>query len=244
MRKTGVRVFAGSLVFIMMITVVPAASAQDAATSTKTTKQDAQGEQQTAFYKRIMEILNGSTKLEYPKPPTQAEERETPIFGEPEVTKEQMVSFIRRHNPFPKINCSLEELVDIYYEEAAHEGIRPDLALAQAILETGYFRFGKDVLPQQNNYSGLGTTGSGVQGAFFETPRIGVRAHIQHLLAYSTSRDPLKPVVDPRFNIVRSLPYHSAQCSTWESLSGKWAVPGVGYGERIVKIIEAIKTGR
>lgn len=244
MRKPGVRVFAGSLLFLMMVTAAPAASAQEAATSATTTKQGVPSGQQTDFYKRIMDILNGPTKLEYPKPQAQPEERETPIFGQPEVSKEQMVSFIRRHNPFPRINCSLEELVDIYYEEATHEGIRPDLALAQAILETGYFRFGKDVLPQQNNYSGLGTTGSGVQGAFFETPRLGVRAHIQHLLAYSASRDPLNPVIDPRFHIVRSLPYHSAQCSTWESLSGKWAVPGVGYGERIVKIVDAVKSGR
>ncbi|HMM22663.1 MAG TPA: glucosaminidase domain-containing protein [Selenomonadales bacterium] len=239
MRKAGLRIGAGSLVFIWMIAAVPAASASPAPAT-----QEADGGQQTDFYKRIMEILKGPPDLEYPKSQTPAEGRETPIFGPPEVSREQMVSFIRRHNPFPKINCSLEELVDMYYEEASHEGVRPDLALAQAIMETGYFRFGSDVLPQQNNFSGLGTTGGGVQGAFFETPRTGVRAHIQHLIAYSATRDPLKPLVDPRFHLVRALPYRSAQCSTWESLSGKWAVPGVGYGERIVKIIDAVKTGR
>ena len=243
MRKAGMRIGAGFLVFIWMITAVPAASAQDAVTSPAPAKQEVASGQQTAFYKRIMEILNGPTNLEYPKPQNSNEGRETPIFGQPVVTKEQMVSFIRRQNPFPQITCSLEELVDIYYEEASHEGIRPDLALAQAILETGFFRYGRDVLPQQNNFSGLGTTGGGVQGASFESPRIGVRAHIQHLIAYSAARDPLKPVVDPRFHLVRALPYRSAQCSTWESLSGKWAVPGVGYGERIVKIIDAVKTG-
>ncbi len=191
------------------------------------------------FYDRIMAILKEPPKLE-PAPVKQAPKGHTPIFGPAEVTKEQMVNFIRRYNPLPKLTCNLEELVDLYWEEAGHEGVRPDLAMAQAILETGYFRFGGDVLPTQNNFAGLGTTG-GARGVWFESARIGVRAHIQHLLAYATAREPLKPIVDPRYEIVRSLPHSFAQCYSWESLGGKWAIPGVGYGEKIVKIIAYIK---
>jgi hypothetical protein len=197
------------------------------------------------FYDRIMDILKETPKLEPPAPVRQAPKVQghTPIFGKAEVTKEQMVSFIRRHNPMPKISCALEELVELYWEEAGHEGIRPDLALAQAILETGFFRYGGDVLPTQNNFAGLGATGAG-RGAWFESARIGVRAHIQHLLAYSTAREPLRPIVDPRYDIVRALPHLSAKCPSWESLGGKWAIPGVGYGEKIVKILSYIKGDR
>jgi hypothetical protein len=113
--------------------------------------------------------------------------------------------------------------------------------MAQALLETGFFRFGGDVLPAQNNFAGIGATGGGARGASFESARQGVRAHIQHLLAYTTVREPLRPIVDPRYHIVRSLPQYFAQCSTWESLGGKWAIPGHGYGERIVKMLAYVK---
>lgn len=193
------------------------------------------------FYDRIMDILKHPPKLDPPSQQPSLVKKQTPIFGTAEITKEQMVNFIRRTNPLPKITVALEELVDLYWEEAGHEGIRPDLALAQALLETGFFRFGGDVLPAQNNFAGIGSTGGGARGASFESARAGVRAHIQHLLAYTTARAPLNPIIDPRYHIVKSLPQYFAQCPSWESLGGKWAIPGNGYGEKIVKIISYIK---
>jgi Mannosyl-glycoprotein endo-beta-N-acetylglucosaminidase. len=202
-----------------------------------------------SFYERITNILKHPPTLE-PAALEPAGERQvpapagqTPILGAAEIDKAQMVKFIRRNNPVPKLSCALEELVELYWEEAGNEGIRPDFALAQAILETGFFRFGGDVLPTQNNFAGLGTTGGGLRGAWFDSPRLGVRAHIQHLLAYTTTREPLNPIIDPRYSLVRALPQYSARCNTWESLGGKWAIPGIGYGERIVKIISYIKGG-
>ncbi len=200
-----------------------------------------------SFYDRIMDIIKQPPKPApepAPAPGPQLTKGHTPIFGKAEISKEQMVGFIRRANQYPKITVSLEELVDLYWEEAGNEGVRPDLALAQALLETGFFRFGGDVLPAQNNFAGIGSTGGGARGATFESARIGVRAHIQHLLAYTTTREPLRPIVDPRYQIVRSIPHYFAQCPTWESLGGKWAIPGFGYGERIVKMIANIKGDR
>ena len=84
------------------------------------------------------------------------------IEGEPVATQEQMVEFILLRNPHPKINCTVEELVRYYYEEGAVEGIRADIALCQAIKETGTWNYGGDVTPDQNNFCGLGTTGAGV----------------------------------------------------------------------------------
>jgi hypothetical protein len=222
----------------LFLLAAPAQAAPEGAGASAQVRQaDGQG-----FYDRIMAILKQPPGL---KPDSvrasQAPKGQTPIFGAAEITKEQMVSFIRRHNPLPQISVALEELVELYWEEAGHEGIRPDLALAQAILETGFFRFGGDVLPSQNNFAGIGTTGGGSRGATFESARHGVRAHIQHLLAYTTTREPLKPIVDPRYELVRSLPQYFAQCQSWESLGGKWAIPGVGYGEKIVKIVAYIK---
>jgi hypothetical protein len=195
--------------------------------------------QSQGFYDRIMHILKDPPKLEYPPHQPVVENQETPILGSPEVTREQIVLFVRQYNPDPRLSCSLEEIVGLYYEEAELEGIRPDIAFSQALLETGFFRYGGDVLPEQNNFAGIGTTGRGTRGIWFETPRLGVRAHIQHLLAYTNSHEPTQPIIDPRYYIARNV--HFSQCSSWESLSGKWAVPGINYGQNILKILERIK---
>ena len=42
-----------------------------------------------------------------------------------------------------------------------------DLAFSQALLETGFFAFGGTVVPEQNNFCGLGTTSATVRGAYF-----------------------------------------------------------------------------
>lgn len=161
------------------------------------------------------------------------------ISGEPLATKEQCIKYLIKHNALPLITVTPKELVDSFYEEAELEGIRPDVAFAQAIHETGYFRYGGDVIPLQNNYSGLGTTGGGVQGAWFPTAQIGIRAQVQHLLAYSSTRQPKLAIVDPRYQIVR----HSGnfgKAVTWTDLNGKWAVPGKTYGQMILAIHQKI----
>lgn len=164
---------------------------------------------------------------------------DTSIIGTPMATQQQCVRYLLRNNPNPNLNVSAEEIVAYYYEEGSREGIRPDVAFAQALKETGFFRYGGDVIPEQNNYCGLGTTGGGVKGEFFSSPRIGVRAHIQHLLAYSSTRRPTMPVVDPRYGIVRQA-YGSRTLGTWQDLNGRWAVPGNYYGQEILSMFRDI----
>lgn len=199
-------------------------------------------EENGVFYRRIIKILENRSDREPGAAYLPRMANETAILGSAELTQEQMVRFILRHNPSPQLTVPVEELVGYYYQEAALEGIRPDAALAQAILETGYFRFGGDVLPEQNNFAGLGTLRQGVRGATFDSARIGVRAHIQHLLAYTANHEPMTPIADPRYNVVRQMSSYSGQCQTWESLSGRWAVPGVNYGQQIVKIVNSVKS--
>lgn len=160
---------------------------------------------------------------------------ELTIEGEPMATEEQCVSYLVKNNPIPEITVTPRELVKMYYEEGRREGIRPDVAFAQALHETGFFRYGGDVVAMQNNYCGLGTTGGGVKGAWFDTARLGVRAQIQHLLAYTTTREPRDEIVDPRYELVKySDRFGKAQM--WTDLNGKWAVPGRQYGQNILKL--------
>ena len=162
---------------------------------------------------------------------------EIEILGKATATKLQMVNYIRKHNPQAKLNCSIEEIVDLYYEEASIEGIRPDIAICQAIKETGFWNYGGDVDPKQNNYCGLGATGNKEPGASFESPRLGVRAHIQHLLAYTSTNPPKTAIVDPRYMLIaRFKPEIFGKIKTWKGLGGVWAVPGIVYGEDIVNL--------
>lgn len=159
------------------------------------------------------------------------------ILGTPIATKEQALKYLLMRNPNPKLSVSPQEIVDYYYEEAGAEGVRPDAAFAQALKETGYFNYGGTVTPNQNNYCGLGTTSATVKGAYFSSARIGVRAHIQHLLAYATVRPPRKDIVDPRYTLVRTA-YSTTTVDTWPGLNGRWAVPGDNYGQDIMRIVK------
>ena len=181
--------------------------------------------------------LADSGPKDIPKIILREDPRDITIFGEPVATQEQMVQFIRLRNPNPKINCSIEDLVRYYYEEGAVENIRADIAICQAIKETGTWNYGGDVTPDQNNFCGLGTTGGGVKGGYFATPQIGARAHIQHLLVYTSTRPTKLENVDPRYDhIVNNRRDVFGNVHTWVGLNGIWASPGHNYGQDILSL--------
>lgn len=155
------------------------------------------------------------------------------IFGEAEASKKQAVALIKQNNPKVRLACSVEELVDLYWKEAEREGVRPDLALAQSLVETGSYAYGGDVHHNQNNFCGLGTTGGGVKGAKFKTPELGVRAHIQHLLAYTQKKRPQTAIVDPRYDLAHNIRLERGLVDTWYGLNGTWAM-GSLYCEKIM----------
>ena len=182
-----------------------------------------------------------AANLDILKMPT-TEPTEVTIAGEATATEEQMLAYLLRRNPTPKLTGTPEELVHAYYEEAEHEGVRADVALAQAFKETGCFAYGGDVDWKQNNFCGLGATGGGVKGLSFPDMRTGARAHIQHLLAYSRKERPTNPVVDPRYDLIRTnRPDIYGRLTRWTDLNGVWAVPGRNYGQEILIIRDAAR---
>lgn len=166
--------------------------------------------------------------------------QEVTIAGPAEATRDQAVVLLRRYNPNLPIKATPEEIVDLYYQEAGREGLRWDIVFCQALLETGFFRFGGTVVPAQNNFCGLGTTSATVQGAWFPTPRDGVRAHVQHLMAYTTDRLPDTPVIDPRYYLVYKGKVQNGFYTRWSQLNGKWAT-GSYYAEKILNLHEQMK---
>ncbi len=153
----------------------------------------------------------------------------TPIMGDWQATASQMEQYVRRANP------EAPYLAALYLKYGEIEGVKGDMAFAQAIHETGYFKFEGNINISQNNFGGLGATGTGSSGASFDTLEKGVLAHIQHLKAYATTEPLQTDLEDPRFHLVQR-----GIASNWEDLNGRWAVPGIGYGETIVEIWEEI----
>lgn len=169
----------------------------------------------------------------------------TEIMGEAQATAQQMALFCRSKNAEPKLtSCTLEQLAEIFLEEGKAEGVRGDVAFAQSLHETGYFKFGGIVLPSQNNYAGIGALNGNATGqaATFPDPRTGVRAQIQHLKAYASTEPLVNACVDPRFSLVTrgSAPYVE-WLGAADNPNGKgWAVPGSGYGANVVKLLSQI----
>jgi len=155
------------------------------------------------------------------------------IMGKAMATKNQAAQFIASVNPHIPTGISVGRMVDLYWEEAGSEGIRPDIALCQALVETAFFRFGNDVKYWQHNFCGLGANGGGVKGAVFRDDREGVRAHIQHLLAYSTPELPKTQIVDPKYRIASAIRREKGLITRWQGLNNTWAMNPL-YAELIL----------
>lgn len=88
-----------------------------------------------------------------------------------------------------------------YYDLCGHYGIDPAVAIAQAVLETDWFR--STAALADHNYCGLGITKTGVQGFHTDSVILGVMAHISHLMAYcGNSFNTLAALVDSRYSSV------------------------------------------
>ena len=134
---------------------------------------------------------------------------------------------------------SLKAFAYAVWDQATSEGVRPEVLLAQVIVETGWLKFGGDVQPDQCNFGGLGATGNGVRGESFSTVATGLLAQSQHLKGYATSVKLNNTCVDGRYKYIN--PLGKANDSV-EGLAGTWAADKE-YGTKLVKQIGAIISG-
>ena len=127
-------------------------------------------------------------------------------------------------------------IAQLFVEEGTAQGVRGDIAFAQAMLETGYLRYGGQVVPADHNFGGIGACDSCKRGLRYPDPETGVRAHIQHLWAYaSPTADPAalaRPVVDVRFANVQP----PGKAPLWETMgNGNWAT-STTYAPKVLDI--------
>lgn len=162
--------------------------------------------------------------------PAEAQATHTPVMQRAELTPEQLASWFRstpsRVEGY-RATVGIDTLTRLYIEEGRAEGVAGDLAFAQAVLETGSFRWPGhgQVRASQNNFAGIGACDGGTcTVATFRNARIGVRAQIQHLRAYAdptvTVSRLAHPLESPRFHLVTP----KGRAPTWEQMGrGNWA---------------------
>ena len=172
------------------------------------------------------------------------------IEGNTEVTVDQMIAYFKASKKtYPEDvmgkggAATIRDFCQIYYEEAVAEGIKAEVAFVQAMKETGWLQFTGVVKAEQYNFAGMGATGNGVSGESFKDVREGVRAQIQHLKAYGSTKSLNQTCVDNRFKYVER---GSAIYVEWLSIPNNpkkkgWAAAN-GYGVDIVKMIQKMKT--
>jgi hypothetical protein len=153
-----------------------------------------------------------------------------------------MVAYYNANNVYPEFYASsdapsIEAFCQIYLEECQAEGLKAEVAFCQAMLETGFLRYGGDVQINQYNFAGLGATGNGAPGNSFGSVREGVRAQVQHLKAYASTAGLNNPCVDSRFQYVKrgTAPYVE-WLGIQENPYGKGWATAKNYGYNIVNL--------
>ncbi|MFQ6898095.1 MAG: N-acetylmuramoyl-L-alanine amidase [Coprococcus phoceensis] len=169
------------------------------------------------------------------------------IEGTSAVTANNLAMYFKRKNgvysTFYKNSDAptIEKFCQIYVEEAKAEGIKVEVAFMQAMVETGWLKFGGSVQISQYNFAGIGALDGGVQGATFKTVREGVRAQIQHLKAYANEKSLNNTQVDPRFHLVKR---GSAKYVEWlgqkENPNGYGWSTAEEYGYKILRLIKEL----
>ena len=133
------------------------------------------------------------------------------IMGTSRTTVDKMVAYYNNtvasiHKSYPSAELKkggagdIRTFCQMYFEEAQKEGVRAEVAFAQAMQETGYLQFGGDVKIGQYNFAGLGATGGGEPGNSFPDVRTGIRAQIQHLKCYASKAALNQACVDQRWS--------------------------------------------
>lgn len=171
-----------------------------------------------------------------------------PIMGQGTVSAEEMADYFHESGKaYPAEQLakggadSIETFCRIYIEEAEAEGVRPEVAFAQTMKETGFLQYGGDASIEQFNFAGLGTTGGGVPGNSYPDVRTGVRAQIQHLKAYATTDALEQACVDERYDYVikGSAPYVEWLGKNENPKGQGWAT-AENYGPSIVEMIRTM----
>jgi len=135
------------------------------------------------------------------------------LLGPSRLSAEQLTGWWNQTGHTSTSTADGATLMRLYTDSGAAHGVRADLAVAQAALETGYFKHFPGGPGGNNNYAGIAVYDGQATGAGFANATDGVTAHVSLLREYA----------DPAYH---GAPVHAAQpgcCPTVGSLAGVWA---------------------
>jgi hypothetical protein len=187
-------------------------------------------------------LLAGLIALPSAQPAAEAASK-TPVMQSSRLSPAQIAGWFHANSPGGyRAAVPVEFLAAYFVFEGSAEGVAGDIAFAQSVLETNWFRYGGQVPASSNNYGGIGATDDGAKGATFRSPRIGVRAQIQHLRAYAdptvTVNNLAYPLESPRFHLVTP----KGKAPNWEDMGGgNWATDPA-YATKILNIYASMRS--
>jgi N-acetylmuramoyl-L-alanine amidase len=132
-----------------------------------------------------------------------------------------------------RLAAPINDVIAAYVNEGDKEGVRGDLAFAQAILETGWFTNNDTSI---NNYAGIGHYDNAPSGFAFPSPAVGVRAQIQLLKKFALGND--APMASPDVS-----PNAGAHATTWAQLATRWAT-APDYWTKLSAVYSSMTGGR
>ncbi|MBX3283705.1 MAG: glucosaminidase domain-containing protein, partial [Actinobacteria bacterium] len=133
------------------------------------------------------------------------------LIGMPRLNAGDLAGWFRTTSYRPRVSTPIEDYARWFIDEGRAEGIRGDIAFAQAVLETG--GFANDDTVNANNFSGIGHCDTCASGWRFPSPEMGVRAQIQLLKSYAVRKpEYAHDLVD------RRLRGPAGCCPTWGDL--------------------------
>ena len=154
------------------------------------------------------------------------------IEGDSAFTGAELSQWFTAQGRQSQATVPIDQLAGFYIAEGQAEGVRGDMAFAQAMVETGSFS-NPDTI-SLNNFAGIGHCDSCASGFAFKTAQLGVRGQIQLLKSYAEkSPTYTNPLVDPR------LVGPAGCCQTWTQLTRTWA-SDPNYGPKILGVYQAM----
>jgi hypothetical protein len=205
-----------------------------------------------------------ATAVPAPSPTAIPAPSDLPILGPASGSVEQAIAWIEPRTAF-YVPYDVAVIVQAYRTVGEQAGIDWFLALAQMCHETGSLTSFWSSRPQRNP-AGIGVTGQFSEtppddpaGWAFNTQRMrwetgvsfptwanhGVPAQLGRLLAYALTDAEANPT--QRELITLALQYRPLSADrrgsarSWYGLDGRWAVPGNGYGARIIELAGKIR---
>jgi len=160
------------------------------------------------------------------------------LLGGSALNAGQLAAWYRGEGYADLTSAPIEQLASWYLQAGRQEGVRGDVAFAQAILETGGFSSPDAV--DLNNYAGIGHCDSCSSGWQFPSPNGGVVGQIQLLRIFATTSAPPPGAPGPVLpSLTVSQQHEAGCCPSVESLTGVWATDPT-YGSQILSIYQQI----